>query len=372
MKTIPFIDLKTQYQALRGPINERIQKVLDHGLFVMGPEVEELESKLATFTGCKHAIACASGTDAAILAMMALGLGDGDEVIMPAFSFIATAETAVLVGATPVYVDIDPQTYNLDVKQIEKAITPKTKAIHPVSLYGQPAEMDEINAIAKKHKLHVIEDAAQSFGAKYKGRSSCNLSEIGVTSFFPAKPLGCYGDGGAAFTNDDKLAEAMREIRNHGQKTRYYHTRVGINGRLDTLQCAILIPKLERFPWELEQRQRVAARYNQAFKEIESQSVVVPHLASERTSSWAQYTLQVSEREKFQKFLQENGVPTAVHYPRIMPDQPAYQEGGRIVSVEVSRKMAERVVSLPLYPDMTDDLQDHVISTVLNFFAAKR
>lgn len=367
MKTIPFIDLKTQYQALRGSINERIQKVLDHGLFIMGPEVEELERNLAAFTGAKHAITCASGTDAAILAMMALGLGEGDEVIMPAFSFIATAETVLLCGATPVYVDIDPKTYNLDVKQLEKAITPRTRVIQPVSLYGQPADMDEINAIAKKHKLHVIEDAAQSFGARYKGRMSCNLSDVGVTSFFPAKPLGCYGDGGAAFTNDDKLAEAMREVRNHGQKTRYYHTRLGINGRLDTLQCAILIPKLERFPWELEQRARVATRYNQAFKELKD--VVIPELAPERSSAWAQYTLQVQQRETFQKYLQDNGVPTAVHYPRTMPDQPAYQDCGRVISQDISRKMTELVVSLPLYPDLTDDLQDHVITTVLKFFS---
>lgn len=368
MKTIPFIDLKAQYQALREPIQNRIQKVLDHGAFIMGPEVEEVERKLAEFAGVKHAIACASGTDAAILAMMALGLGPGDEVIMPAFSFIATAETVLLVGATPVYVDIDPKTYNLDVKQLEKALSPKTKAIQPVSLYGQPADMDEINAFAKRHNLFVIEDAAQSFGAKYKGKVSGNLSLVGVTSFFPAKPLGCYGDGGGAFTNDDKINEAMREVRNHGQKTRYYHTRVGINGRLDTLQCAILIPKLERFPWELEQRTRVANRYNQAFKELEGKGIVLPWLAPERTSSWAQYTLQVPNREAFQKALSDNGVPTAVHYPRTMPDQPAYQNNGRILDIPVSRKMAEVVVSLPLYPDMKDDQQDYVIEQVLKFF----
>lgn len=371
MKTIPFIDLKAQYQALREPINQRIQKVLDHGQFVMGPEVEELERKLAAFTGSKHAIVCASGTDAAVLAMMALNIGPGDEVIVPAFSFIATAETVVLVGATPVYVDIDPKTYNLDVRQLEKALSPKTKAIQPVSLYGQPAEMDEINAFAKKHGLHVIEDAAQSFGATYKEKASCNLSEIGVTSFFPAKPLGCYGDGGAAFTNDDKLAQAIREVRVHGQTGRYYHTRIGINGRLDTIQCAILIPKLERFPWELKQRDRVATRYNQAFKELESKGVVLPHLAKDRTSAWAQYTLQVPTREAFQKTLQENGVPTAVHYPRTMADQPAYKENGRTLNIEVSRKMADLVVSLPMYPDMSDDLQDHVIEQVLKFFSKR-
>ncbi len=365
MKNIPFIDLKAQYQALRDPIQNRIQKVLDHGQFIMGPEVEELEKKLAEFTGAKHAIAMSSGTDAAIVALMAWGVGPGDEVIVPAFSFIATAEVVLLVGATPVYVDINPLTYNLDVKALEQAVTKKTKAIQPVGLYGQPPEMDEINAFAKKHGIRVLEDAAQSFGALYKGKRSCNLSDAGATSFFPAKPLGCYGDGGAVFTNDDATGEAMKEIRAHGQKSRYYHTRIGINGRLDTLQCAILIPKLERFPWELEQRTTRALRYNQAFKELESKGVVIPQLAADRTSAWAQYTLQVPNREQFQKKLQENGVPTAVHYPRTMADQPAYTQNGRIFDISVSRKMAECVVSLPLYPDMNDSIQDYVIEQVL-------
>lgn len=368
MKTIPFIDLKAQYQALREPIQKQIQTVLEHGQFVMGPEMEELERRLAKFTGVKHAITCASGTDAAVMAMMALGIGAGDEVIVPAFSFIATAESVVLVGATPVYVDVDPRTYNLDVRALEKALSPKTKAIQPVSLYGQPAEMDEINAFATKHGLHVIEDAAQSFGATYKGKRSCALSKVGVTSFFPAKPLGCYGDGGAAFTDDDTLATAMREVRVHGSSARYYHTRIGINGRLDTIQCAILIPKLERFGWELEQRQYRGQRFNDAFAALTQNDVVLPELAPERTSSWAQYTLQVPNRDAFQKALQEKGVPTAVHYPRTMPDQPAYTNHGRTLNIEVSRRLANSVVSLPLYPDMTDDIQDYVIETVTNYF----
>lgn len=368
MKTIPFIDLKAQYQALQAQIQGQIQKVLDHGQFIMGPEVQELETALSRFSGVKHAITCASGTDAALMAMMALDLGPGDEVIVPAFSFIATAETVVLAGATPVYVDIDPRTYNLDVRTLEKALSPKTKAIQPVSLYGQPADMDTINEFAQKHGLHVIEDAAQSFGATYKGRRSCALSKVGVTSFFPAKPLGCYGDGGAAFTDDDRLADAMREIRNHGSKVRYHHTRIGINGRLDTLQCAILIPKLERFSWELEQRTKRALRFNQAFRELSSKGVVLPELAPNCTSAWAQYTLQVPRRDEFQKFLQEKGVPTAVHYPRTMADQPAYQGRGRTLNIEVSRRMADLVVSLPLYPDMTDEIQDYVIEQVMRFF----
>lgn len=369
MKTIPFIDLKAQYQALREPIQTQIQTVLEHGQFIMGPEVEQLERKLAEFAGVKHAVTCASGTDAAVIAMMAMGIGPGDEVICPAFSFIATAETVVLVGATPVYVDVDPRTYNLDVRALEQALSPKTKAIQPVSLYGQPADMDAINTFAKKHGLRVIEDAAQSFGALYKSKRSCNLSEVGVTSFFPAKPLGCYGDGGAAFTNDDALAEAMREVRVHGQKARYYHTRIGVNGRLDTLQCAILIPKLERFGWELEQRDRWAKRYNHAFTKLETKDVVLPLVTADCTSSWAQYTLQVPKREAFQKELQAKGVPTAVHYPRTMADQPAYQNLGRTLNIDVSRRLAETVVSLPLYPDMNEDIQDYVIETVLNHFA---
>ncbi len=369
MKTIPFIDLKAQYQAMRDPIQARIQAVLDHGQFIMGPEVEELERGLERFLGVKHAITCSSGTDAAIIAMMAVGIGPGDEVILPAFSFVATAETVVLVGATPVYVDVDPRTCNIDVQKIKEAITSRTKAIQPVGLYGQPADMDEINELAKQHGLVVLEDAAQSFGAPYKKSRSGNLALVGATSFFPAKPLGCYGDGGATFTNDTELATAMREIRVHGQQARYLHTRVGVNGRLDTLQCAILLPKLERFGWELEQRDRLAQRYSAAFSELGDKDVLIPKLNADRGSSWAQYTLQVPGREQFQKALSEKGVPTAVHYPRTMPDQPAYKNIGRCHDIPVSRRLAEVVVSLPLYPDMPDDLQDHVIHTVRHYFS---
>lgn len=258
---VPFIDLKTQYKALKENIDARIQKVLDHGAFVNGPEVIECEKVMSQFVGSKHALACSSGTDALVIPLMALGIGSGDEVITTAFSFIATAETIVLAGAKPVYVDIDPKTFNLDPKLVEKAITSKTKAIMPVSLYGQMAAMDELLAIAKKHNLHLIEDAAQSFGAIYKGQRSCSMGTAGGTSFFPAKPLGCYGDGGAIFTNDDQLAKVMREIREHGSETRYYHTRLGLNGRLDTIQCAILLAKMERYAWEIEQRNRVANEY---------------------------------------------------------------------------------------------------------------
>ena len=368
MKTIPFIDLKAQYQALREPIQQQIQTVLEHGQFILGPEVTELESRLAKFTGAKHAITAASGTDAAIIAMMALGIGPGDEVIVPAFSFIATAETVILCGATPVYVDVEPSSFNIDVREVEKAITSKTKAIQPVGLYGQTADIDALNALAKKHSLSVVEDAAQSFGATYHGKRSCALSTVGVTSFFPAKPLGCFGDGGAIFTDDDQLATIMREVRVHGQSDRYYHTRIGVNGRLDTLQCAILIPKLERFPWELEQRQMRAEKFNQAFTPLEAHGVVIPRLKTGRTSAWAQYTLQVPQRTALQAHLQAQGVPTSVHYPRTMADQPAYEKYGRRLNIEVSRQMANCVMSLPMYPDMSDEIQERIIAAVLSFF----
>ena len=247
---IPFIDLKTQYQAVKPQIQARIDAVLEHGQYIMGPEVKELEDKLAAFTGAKHCITCASGTEALLMSLMALGIGPDDEIVTTPFTFVATAEVIVLLGAKPVFVDVEPDTGNIDASLIEAKITSKTKAIMPVSLYGQTADMDAINAIAaKRGNLPVIEDAAQSFGATYKGRQSCNLSTIGCTSFFPSKPLGCYGDGGAIFTNDDALAQAMREIRVHGQSQRYVHTRVGVGGRMDTLQCAIVLAKLlhERF-----------------------------------------------------------------------------------------------------------------------------
>jgi UDP-2-acetamido-2-deoxy-ribo-hexuluronate aminotransferase len=337
-------------------------EVLEHGQFILGPEVEECEKALADFVGVRHAITCSSGTDAAIMAMMAAGIGPGDEVITSAFSFIASAETILLVGATPVLVDIDPITFNINPSMIEAAITPKTKAIQPVGLYGQTADMAAINAIAKKHQLLVIEDAAQSFGALYNGKKSCAVSDIGCTSFFPAKPLGCYGDGGAVFTDNDEWATILKEIRVHGQQSRYYHTRIGVNGRLDTLQCAILLPKLERFPWELEQRQRVARRYNERLSGLKG--VVLPTVAAHQTSAWAQYTLRVSEREQFQAAMSQKGIPTSVHYPRAICDQPAYVERVRTVSAEQSRLAAAQVISLPMYPDMTDAIQDQIIAAI--------
>jgi len=358
---MPFIDLKTQYQALKPKIDARIQAVLDHGQYIMGPEIEECEKKLAAFVGSKHALAVASGTDAAMMALMALGVGPGDEVITSSFTFVATIETIVLVGATPVLVDIDPETFNLDVKQVEAAITSKTKAIMPVSLYGQPADMDEINTIARAKKLFVIEDACQSFGAPYKGKRSGHLSDLGVTSFFPAKPLGCYGDGGAIFTDNDEWAQLLAAIRVHGQTKRYFHPHIGVNGRLDTIQCAILCAKMERYPWELEQREKVAARYTTAFRKMD---IRAPLVKSDRGSVWAQYTIRVPNRDEFQRRMNELGVPTAVHYPSTMAEQPAYTKLVRAGKLPHATLASREVVSLPMYPDMTPAVQDQIIAAV--------
>ena len=341
-----FIDLKTQYQRFRVGIHERIQGVLDHGQYIMGPEVAELEARLADYTGARHCITVASGTEALLIALMALGIGRGDEVITTPFSFIATAEAIVLLGATPVFADIDCATCNIDAGQVEALITPRTRAIMPVSLFGQPADMDELNAIATRHGLAVIEDGAQSFGASYHGRRSGNLSTIGCTSFFPSKPLGCYGDGGALFTSDDALAGAMREIRVHGQSRRYVHTRVGVGGRMDTLQCAIVLAKLDRFDWELDQRARNGARYDALL----SGKVGLVARPRDRSSVFAQYTVVLDERARVQAELEAAGIPTAIHYPLPMHLQPAYAALADPASCPVARMMSERVLSLPMGP----------------------
>ena len=362
---MPFVDLKSQYEVLKSNIDARIQKVLDHGGYINGPEVQELEEKLAQFTGTRFALTCASGTDALLIPMMALDIGPGDEVITSAFSFIATAETIALMGATPVYVDIDPRTFNLDPKAVEAAITPKTKALLPVSLYGQVAEMESLQAIAQKHNLFLLEDLAQSFGALYKGQRSGSFGIASGTSFFPAKPLGGYGDGGAIFTNDADLYKTMKEIREHGSEKRYYHTRLGLNGRLDTLQCAILLAKLERYPQEIEMRNQVAQRYSEGLSDLVSDTFTTPFVENYNTSVWAQYTLTVQERDLFQNKMNALGIPTSIHYPRIMPDQPWYAtyhprpgDWGR------ARWAADHVISLPMYPDLKIDLQKKVIEAV--------
>ncbi|HEY1730353.1 MAG TPA: DegT/DnrJ/EryC1/StrS family aminotransferase [Terriglobales bacterium] len=346
-----FVDLKVQYRHLKPSIDARIQAVLDHGQYILGPEVRELEDRLAARTGAKHCITCASGTDALLLALMALGMQPGDEVITAPFTFFATGEMIALIGGVPVFVDIDPATYNLDPAKIEAAITSRTKAIMPVSLYGQPADMDTINAIAVRHNLAVIEDAAQSFGALYKGRHSGNLSTIGCTSFFPSKPLGCYGDGGACFTNDDVLATAMTELRNHGQDRRYHHTRIGINGRMDTIQAAILLAKLDVFDRELLARNEAADRYGALLKGVVQPPAVAPHC----TSAWAQYTVEVDDREHVEKAMRDSGIPTAVHYPTSLHLQPVFAElsrerGWTKGSFPHSERAADRVLSLPMHP----------------------
>lgn len=354
---IDFIDLKAQQNRIKDKIDAGIQNVLTHGQYILGPEVTELEEKLASYVGAKHCITCANGTDALQIAQMAFGIGPGDEVITPGFTYIATAETVALLGAKPVYVDVNPKTYNLDAEKLEAAITPRTKAIIPVSLYGQCADFDAINAIAAKYGIPVIEDAAQSFGATYKGRKSCNLSTVACTSFFPSKPLGCYGDGGAIFTSDDELAKVIRQIARHGQDKRYHHIRVGVNSRLDTIQAAILLPKLEILDDEMQARQKVAEVYNQLFSQAGIQTT--PYLEPHNTSAWAQYTIQVDNRADVQEKLKAQGIPTAVHYPIPLNKQPAVADAS--VSLPVGDAIAERVMSLPMHPYLSIDAQKKII-----------
>jgi UDP-2-acetamido-2-deoxy-ribo-hexuluronate aminotransferase len=363
-----FIDLKSQYAALRDNINARIQKVLDHGQYILGPEVKEMEAALTAYTGSRHCISVASGTEALLICLMALDLQPGDEVITSPFTFAATAEMIVLAGGVPVFVDIEPDTANIDPTLIEAAITPRTRAIMPVSLYGQVADMDAINAIAGRHGLAVIEDAAQSFGATYKGRKSCNLSTFGCTSFFPSKPLGCYGDGGAIFTSDDKLAQACREIRTHGQSQRYLHTRLGVGGRMDTLQCAVVLGKLDRFEWEIQRRLALGEAYGRKL------TAAIPRLQllavrPDRDCVWAQYTVFVDDREAVQAELKAAGVPTAVHYPRPLHHQPAYAGYGRPEDCRHSIAAGRRVMSLPMSADLSEEQQDRVVSALAQALA---
>lgn len=365
-----FIDLKTQQKAIKPELDRRIAAVLAHGQYIMGPEVTELERTLADYVGVKHCVTVASGTEALLIALMALGVGPGDEVITTPFTFIATAEVIVLLGATPVFVDVDPLTANIDPSLISKNITAKTKAIIPVSLYGQVANLEEINAIAAANgDIPVIEDAAQSFGATAHGKRSCGASIIGCTSFFPSKPLGCYGDGGALFTSDDSIAQAAREIRVHGQSKRYVHTRIGVGGRMDTLQCAIVLAKWPRFEWEVEIRGKLGAEYaclirayvpgakdlerNEVGQELEGVRLLT--LLPGYSSVHAQYTVLVPHREELQAKLQAVGIPTAVHYPVPVNAQPAYRELSVGVVTPVSNWMSRHVMSLPMGPDITQD-----------------
>ena len=365
--TIPFIDLRRQYEALEQQIQARINAVLNHGQYIMGPEVAELESRLSGFTGSRHCITVASGTEALLISLMGLGIGRDDEIITTPFTFAATVEVIVLLGAKPVFVDVESDTCNINAQLIEAAITSKTKAIMPVSLYGQAADMDEINAIANRNGgLAVIEDAAQSFGATYKGRRSCNLSTIGCTSFFPSKPLGCYGDGGAIFTNDDALAQVFREIRVHGQSKRYLHTRVGVGGRMDTLQCAIVLAKMERFDLEISRRLAIGARYNNAFDRIGYPRVVQ---RPDRTSVYGQFTVFCDNRDEAQKKLSDAGVPTTVHYPIPMNEQPAYRQYCCPDCTPVAKDVATRVMSLPMSADLDLAAQNTVIAALATSMA---
>lgn len=368
LRGIDFIDLKQQYQRLKPQIDARMSAVLAHGQYIMGPEVAELERELAAFVGVQHAVGVCDGTAALQIAMMALGVGHGDQVITTPFTFIATAETISLLGARPVFVDIDPVTCNLDPAGLEAAITPRTKAIIPVSLYGQCADMEAINAIATRHGLPVIEDAAQSLGATRNGRRSGGLSTIGCTSFFPSKPLGCYGDGGACFTNDPALATRMAQIRLHGQEKRYVHTQIGINGRLDTLQAAVLLAKLPSFPAEVQQRAEAGAHYLSLIRQAGHPRIGTVPVAEGNTSVFAQFTVRVPNRQAVIEALKANGVPTAVHYPVCLHRQPVYAGQYDDVQLPHAEAAAAEVMSLPMYPGIDPALQaaiiDHLVAAV--------
>lgn len=368
-----FIDLEAQQRerlpdgrTIREAVDTRIAAVLNHGRYILGPEVEELESTLAAYVGVDHCVAVASGTDALLIALMALGVRAGDEVITTPFSFIATSETIALLGATPVYVDINPASYNLDPAKLEQAISPCTKAIIPVSLYGQPADFPAINAIADRHGLPVIEDGAQSFGSTQQGHRSCSLSTIGTTSFFPSKPLGGYGDGGACFTNDPELADRMRRISRHGQERRYFHSDIGVNGRIDTLQAAILLAKWPNFQQEVEARCRIGAAYS--LKLNETGITTTPQLTDGNTSVFAQYTVQVENRAAVQAALKDQGIPTAVHYPTLLCQQPAlrcqHSHCSNGCHTPLALAASERVLSLPMHPWLSDADQDRVVSAL--------
>jgi UDP-2-acetamido-2-deoxy-ribo-hexuluronate aminotransferase len=362
---IDFIDLRAQQARIKDRIDAGIARVLAHGQYILGPEVGELEEKLAAYAGVAHCISVGNGTDALQIAQMALGIGRGDEVITPGFTYIATAETVALLGARPVYVDVDPRTFNLDPDLLEAAITPRTRAIIPVSLYGQCADFDAINAIAAKHGIPVIEDAAQSFGASYKGRKSGSLGTLACTSFFPTKPLGCYGDGGAVLTDDAELARLVRQIARHGQDRRYHHVRVGVNSRLDTLQAAILLPKLDILDDEIALRRQVAQTYGRLLAEAEL--AIAPVVETYNRSAWAQYTVQVPDRDAVQARLKEAGIPTAVHYPLPLNRQPAVAD--RKVRLPVGDAVAEQVISLPMSPYLDASQQSSIVAALASILS---
>jgi len=359
---IDFAKLQYQYQLYKEEIDQAIHSVLDKSNYIMGNEVTDLEENLQDFTGAKHAITCSSGTDALLLAMMALDIKPNDEIITTPFTFIATAETIAFLGAKPVFVDIDEKTYNIDTTKIEEKITPKTKAIIPVSLYGQPANMDAIEAIANKHNLKVIVDGAQSFGSTFGGKRDSNLGDISTTSFFPAKPLGCFGDGGAVFTNSDELATKIKSLRVHGQSKRYHHKYIGMGGRMDTLQCAIVDVKLKYYKKDLALRQEVARKYSEELR-VKSEELVLPFVDERATSAWAQYSIRVQNRDEVQAKLKEQGVPTAVHYPMPLHLQECFAYlGYKKGDFPISELISNEIMSLPMNPYLTND----EISTISN------
>ena len=356
---IDFAKLTYQYNLYKKEIDEAIAKVLNHGKYIMGPEINELEEKLCEFTGAKNAVTCSSGTDALLLAMMALDVKEEDEIITTPFTFIATAETIALLKARPVFVDIDESTYNIDYKKIEEKITPKTKGIISVSLYGQPSDLDEINEIAKKHNLFHIVDGAQSFGATYKQKAEVHNCDIYTTSFFPAKPLGCYGDGGAVLTNNDELAEKLKMLRVHGQNKRYHHKYIGLGARLDTIQAAILFVKLQYYKKDLKLRQEVAKKYTIQLPN----NIIKPALKEDRTSAWAQYSIRVNNRDEVQAKLKEVGIPTAVHYPMPLHMQECFKYlGYKKGDFPVAKRVSEEIMSLPMNPYLNDEEIEYISS----------
>jgi UDP-2-acetamido-2-deoxy-ribo-hexuluronate aminotransferase len=355
-----FIDLKTPHQKYKQEIEGRMNAVLEHGAFIMGPEIAEVEKQLAGYVGVKHAITTSSGTHSLEIALRALGIGPGDEVITVAFTWISSAEVVPLVGAKPVFIDIEPVGFNFDVSKLEKAITPRTKAIMPVSLFGQMPDYAAINAIGAKHNIPVIEDGAQSFGATQGGKQSCSVTLIGSTSFFPAKPLGCYGDGGALFTNDDALAAKIKAIRTHGGEKRHHHTMVGTNGRFDTLQAAVLLGKLPHFAWEVAERNRIGARYSDLLRSV----CTVPEVIPGNTHVYAQYTIRVKDRDALGAKLKEAGIPTAVYYPKCLHEQPVFAGTSAWGELPESEKASREVISLPMHPYLSEADQDKVVEAV--------
>lgn len=368
VSNIPFVNLRAQYDAYREEIDSAVLSVMEDTGFIAGPEVSSLESELTAYIGSAHAVTCANGTDALYLSLLALGVGAGDEVITTPFTFFATVETILLVGATPVFADVRLDSFNLDPDSIEAQITERTRVILPVSIFGQPADMQKINRVARTHGLHVIEDAAQSFGAEYRDQKSCNLSDLGCTSFFPSKPLGCYGDGGAIFTNDEELAERLRLLRNHGTVGRHLHSCLGTNARLDAMQAAILRVKLPYLDAELDVRRATAAKYDAAFRGVGD--IIVPRIAEDRSSSYAQYTIRTKARQALVSYLADRGIPTAIHYP-----MPAYRQEalvsiagrdyGRLPVVE---RACQEVVSLPMCAFLKEEDQEQICAAVVSFF----